>query len=64
MLPLSPTPPPPDALIVIDFTATWCGPCKMIAPFYAALPGDHPGVIFCKVDVDEAAEVAGKYDVR
>ena len=48
-------------LIVIDFTATWCGPCKMIAPIFKQLSQEFSGVIFVKVDVDEAPDVAAKY---
>ena len=45
--------------LVVDFTATWCGPCKMISPVFEQLAGQHAGkVIFAKVDVDEAQDVA------
>lgn len=39
--------------MVIDFTASWCGPCRFIAPFLAELAKKLPDVIFVKVDVDE-----------
>jgi len=45
-------------LVVVDFTATWCGPCQTIAPVFAKLAEDHPGSEFVKVDVDDAADVA------
>ncbi|KAG2204486.1 hypothetical protein INT46_005415 [Mucor plumbeus] len=47
-----------DKLIVVDFFATWCGPCKMISPFYAQLSTKYPQVVFAKVDVDQVKEVA------
>jgi thioredoxin 1 len=41
-------------LCVIDFSASWCGPCKMIGPIYEGLPKSYPRVLFAKADVDEA----------
>mgnify|MGYP000166981027 CR=1 FL=1 len=43
-------------LIIIDFWAEWCQPCKMMAPVFAELNGEEDKVKFCKVNVDEAAE--------
>lgn len=45
-------------LLVIDFTASWCGPCKMISPEFAKLADQHKEVAFYKVDVDENADAA------
>eukprot|EP01068_Selenidium_serpulae_P016310 Selendium_serpulae@DN6285_c1_g1_i7.p1 len=47
-----------DKLVVVDFTATWCPPCKRIGPVFASLESEHPGVLFLKVDVDEGAQIA------
>lgn len=46
-------------LVVVDFTATWCGPCRMIAPVFAALADEYAGrALFLKVDVDAASDVS------
>mmetsp|Transcript_15318 Transcript_15318/g.19977 ORF Transcript_15318/g.19977 Transcript_15318/m.19977 type:complete len:178 (-) Transcript_15318:357-890(-) len=50
-------------LIVVDFTATWCGPCKMIAPLFQELSEKLGDVVFVKVDVDENPDTAAKYNV-
>jgi thioredoxin 1 len=53
-----------DHLVVVDFFATWCGPCKVIAPKLEALSTELKGsVMFLKVDVDEVEEVATEYGV-
>ncbi|KAG8772526.1 hypothetical protein FRC12_003033 [Ceratobasidium sp. 428] len=50
-------------LVVIDFHATWCGPCHQIAPRYESLATSNPQVQFLKCDVDAAQDVARKYSV-
>ncbi len=41
--------------IVVDFTATWCGPCRVMSPIFVELSKKYPTLIFLKVDVDEVA---------
>ena len=41
------------AQVIVDFTATWCGPCRMIGPYFEELSNGYDSIIFLKVDVDE-----------
>merc|ERR1712070_35486 len=50
--------------VLIDFTATWCGPCKMIAPFFEDLSKKFENVVFAKVDVDELDDVAAQAGIE
>ena len=47
-----------DKLVVIDFTATWCPPCKMIAPKFEAMAEEFTDAALFKIDVDENAEAS------
>ena len=53
-----------DKLVVVDFTATWCGPCQRIAPVFAKLAEEMPDIVFVKVDVDENEETAGACGIQ
>lgn len=52
-----------DKLVVIDFWAEWCGPCKMIAPVVEELSSEMPDVTFAKLNVDENRETAGRLGI-
>ena len=53
-----------DQLIVVDFTAAWCGPCQKIKPIFNALANEYAHVIFVKVDVDDNQETAAACNVK
>ena len=52
-----------NKLVVVDFFATWCGPCQMLSPVLEELSNEIPEATIVKVDVDEAPELAEKYGV-
>lgn len=51
-------------LVVIDLFATWCAPCRMLAPVLEELEKEYPDVKFCKINVDEERELAEKFRVE
>ena len=48
---------------LVDFWATWCGPCKMISPIIESLAAEIPEVKFAKVEVDENPQISSKYRI-
>ena len=52
-----------NKIVVIDFFATWCGPCRMISPFLEEISKEMSDVKIFKVDIDESPEIASSYDV-
>ncbi|KAF7869755.1 hypothetical protein EAF04_004539 [Stromatinia cepivora] len=53
-----------NKVVVLDAFATWCGPCRAIAPKVAQFSEDYPAAHFVKIDVDEVPEVAQELGIR
>ncbi|KAG6436998.1 hypothetical protein SASPL_101905 [Salvia splendens] len=51
-------------LVVANFSATWCGPCRIIAPFFVELSEKHPSIMCLTVDVDELTEFSTSWDIK
>lgn len=53
-----------DKLVVMDFFATWCGPCKMLTPIFESLSREMSDTVdFAKIDIDRSLEVAQEYKI-
>ncbi len=52
-----------DKLLVLDFWATWCGPCRMLAPVLQTVETEYPDVVFGKINVDEEETLARRFGI-
>ncbi|MFO1381488.1 MAG: thioredoxin [Chitinivorax sp.] len=53
-----------DKTVVLDFWASWCGPCQSFAPVFEAAAEQHPDVVFGKIDIDTNQDLASYFSVR
>lgn len=52
-----------DKVVIVDFFATWCGPCKMLTPVFEELSNSMTDVDFVKVDIDQSLRIAQEYNI-
>lgn len=53
-----------NPMVLVDFWAPWCGPCRSFAPVYEQLSEKHPDVVFAKVNTEEEQGIAGHFQIR
>ncbi len=53
-----------DGIVLIDWWAPWCGPCRAFAPTYEKVAGKHPDITFAKVNTENEPQLAGEFDIQ
>lgn len=52
-----------DRIVLLDFWASWCGPCKSLSPVIDEIAKEHPEIKVCKVNIDEEQELAEQFNI-
>ncbi|MEH6457224.1 MAG: thioredoxin [Cocleimonas sp.] len=53
-----------NEIVIVDFWAEWCGPCKSFSPIYDAVSEKHDDIVFGKIDTEAQQELAGHFQIR
>ena len=53
-----------NEIVIVDFWAPWCGPCRSFAPIYEKVSENHPDIVFAKINTEEEQELSEHFQIR